>query len=362
MDDKSMEFFSIKGSWLKINNPEVINLIGLPKDLNEIKKLKITGRELNSDVPVPMNFRSFKGLPDKLPMLESIYVYDSVIQTLETLSAEIPRLKYIWFSWCHFHNLKGIPKTRNYVSFGGCKIDSFEGLDINNLNILDKSAQHAFLYKTSFSSLHSIDHTTLWSVLIEYFSRFGNFYAPANLTPKGIDLLNACVNREVNNANNPLVFVRRELPHIYPPDFEGRGISIDSEIKRNGINFLINVLNENGIEYSGFQNWEDAKSSGEGMEDWIYALSLEERLFIPEKIDRLLEFYKKSPAELALEYRSNPKSLSKVKIERLIHEGDPYILKILEDDEYSTLSPDDPIITQISKKFIVKTKNGKILL
>lgn len=261
-----------------------------------------------------------------------------------------------------FYNLKGIQKTKEYISINDCTIDSFEGLDVNNLNILDKSKQFAFLFRTTFSSLHGINRTTLQSILIEYFSRFGNLFTPANLTPKGIELLNDCVNQEVNNANNPLEFVRRNLHRVYPEEYFQR-VVLNEDIKRNGVNYFVNILNENGIEYSGFQIWNDDKDpNGVGMELWVYALNLEEKLFNPEKIDRLLEFYKKSPTELALEYRSNPKSLSKVKIDRLIHEGDPYILKILEDDKYSTLPPDDPIIGQISQKFIVRTKNGKILL
>ena len=261
-----------------------------------------------------------------------------------------------------FHNLKGIQKTNTHISLGNCTIDSFEGLDINNLNILDKSTPHAFFFNTSFSSLHSINRITLQSILIEYFSRFGNLYTLAKLTPKGMNLLNDCVNPEVNNAYNPLIFVRENLHRVYPEEYF-QSVSLNEDIKRHGVNYFVNILNENGIEYSGYQIWNDDKDpNGVGMELWVYALNLEEKLFIPEKIDRLLEFYKKSPTELALEYRSNPKSLSKDQIERLIHEGDPYILKILEDDKYSTLLPDDPVIAQISKKFIIRTKNGKILL
>ena len=98
------------------------------------------------------------------------------------------------------------------------------------------------------------------------------------------------------------------------------------------------------------------------MEFWVYARDLEEQLFIPEKIDHLLKFYEKNPVELALQYRLNPKSISKDQIERLIHEGDRQTLQILEDDEFSTLQKDDAVIAQISRKFAVRTKSGKILL
>jgi len=261
-----------------------------------------------------------------------------------------------------FRDLKGIQKTNMDISFGNCNIDSFEGLDINNLNILDKSTQHAFFFNTSFSSLHGINRITLQSILIEFFSRFGNLYALAKLTSKGMNLLNDCVNPEVNNANNPLEFVRENLHRVYPEEFCQR-VVLNEDMKRKGVNYFVYILNENGIEYPGYHIWNDDKDpKGVGMELWVYALNLEEKLFIPEKIDKLLKFYEQNPAELALEYRSNPKSLTKDQIERLIHEADLNTAKILEDDKYSNLPPNDPVIDQISQKFTIRTKNGIILL
>ena len=72
--------------------------------------------------------------------------------------------------------------------------------------------------------------------------------------------------------------------------------------------------------------------------------------------------FKKSPTELALQYRMDPKSLPKDQIERLIHEADHESLKILEDDKYSNLLPDDPVIEQISLKFTIDIGKGEILL
>ncbi len=357
MDEKSMGFYSIEYiNRLIIRDPNITNLEGLPNALPKIVHLRITGRRLNSDISVPMNFRSFKGLPDKLPMLEEIEIYDCNIMNLETLTAKMPLLNQIIFYSCHIHNFKGIPKIG--IGFINSTIDSFEGFEEENIN--SHSESRIFLTKTFFSSLHGISHIRPQSILINYFSRFGYLYAIANLTPKGIELLNDCVNPEVNNAYNPLEFVRRNLHRVYPEEYFQR-ISLDDDIKRNGVDYFVNILNENGIEYSGYQIWDDAKSQ-EGMVDWVYALSLEESLFIPEKIDCLLEFYKKSPTELALQYRTNPKSLPKDQIERLIHEADPDTLKILEDDEHSNLSSNDPVVDKISRKFAVRTKNGKILL
>ena len=85
--EKYLTLYSLGGSRLHIQNPDAINLVGLPDDLSNIKHLDIRGRELNGTIPVPMNFSSFKGLPDKLPHLESINVYDSILPSFESLTA-----------------------------------------------------------------------------------------------------------------------------------------------------------------------------------------------------------------------------------------------------------------------------------
>jgi len=183
-----------------------------------------------------------------------------------------------------------------------------------------------------------------------------------------LELLNKCINREVYTANSPLEYVRAHLARIAPSGyFERENRTIDSEIKHNydklDIDGFIGVLNERGFNYHSSREWNDSKDPyGVGMEYWVYCNNLEEELFIPEKIDRLLAFYEKNPTELALQYRSESKSLPKDQIDRLIHEADHQTLQILEDDECSTLQKNDAVITQISQKFTIATENGKVFL
>ena len=158
--------------------------------------------------------------------------------------------------------------------------------------------------------------------------------------------------------------MRTNLPYIFPDGyFEEQGRSIDSEIKRQGIDSYIVILNERGFDYHSNREWDDNKDPyGEGAELWVYCNNLEEHLFIPEKIDELLKFYEKSPTELALHYRSNQKSLSKDQIDRLIHEADHQTLQILDEGEFTTLQKDDAVISQISQRFAINTENGKVYL
>jgi len=105
--------------------------MGLPKELPEIKNLEISGREVNSQILVPMNFRSFKGLPEIIPQLESIDIFDSSIQNFESLTAKMPSLKDLWIYDCHIHNFKGFPQNPKKIVLHNCKIDSFEVIPIH---------------------------------------------------------------------------------------------------------------------------------------------------------------------------------------------------------------------------------------
>ena len=316
------------GQCLTIKNKKISNLTCLPEKLPELFQLTISGRISNRTLQIPMNFTSFKGLPKKLPLLKYIQVYDSSLPNLESLTAEMPRLKSIMFYNCHLHNFKGIPEKIQSFGLHDCTVDSFEGLEADYHDILNPKFNRLFLNNTTFSSLHGISRTTLYSILIEYFSKFGNFYTPTNFTPKGMELLNECINREIYDTYNPLEFVRRNLHHIAPSG-EFERFSIDSYIEEQGVDFFINILDDHRIEYPS-QNWnEDKSAGGYDMEDWVYALNLEEQLFLPDKIDHLLKFYEKSATELALQYRSDPKSLPKEQIQRLIHEADYQISSAL---------------------------------
>jgi len=181
-------------------------------------------------------------------------------------------------------------------------------------------------------------------------------------------LLHDSINREVYTAHSPLEYLRAHLARIAPSGyFEEPGRTIDSEIKHNidslDIDSFIGVLNERVFNYHSDREWNNEKDPyGLCMELWVYARDLEEDLFIPEKIDELLKFYEKNPAELALQYRSNPKSLCEDQIGRLIHEANHKSLQILEDDEFSTLQKDDVVIAQISHKFAINTENGRVFL
>ena len=79
---------------------------------------------------------------------------------------------------------------------------------------------------------------------------------------------------------------------------------------------------------------------------------------IAENLDRLYEYYKKTPEQIAQDYIDDPKSLPAEEIERLVHEVDPELRKMLE----NSLPPSDAVIKQIPAKFAFQTQNGLKIL
>ena len=83
------------------------------------------------------------------------------------------------------------------------------------------------------------------------------------------------------------------------------------------------------------------------------------QLLITYSYDELREYYRKSPKQLAQEYISDPNSLTKDEIERLIHEAGKKEEELIE----SKLSIGDPILRKIIERDSHRLSNGsKILL
>ncbi|MHA1719208.1 MAG: hypothetical protein ACTSWX_16240 [Promethearchaeota archaeon] len=76
--------------------------------------------------------------------------------------------------------------------------------------------------------------------------------------------------------------------------------------------------------------------------------------FYPEKFDELFKYFEKTPRELIAMYLENPDNLNKDMKERLVHEADIRIMRMLE----SSLDLSDPLLAKISEKFSKSNKDG----
>ena len=77
-------------------------------------------------------------------------------------------------------------------------------------------------------------------------------------------------------------------------------------------------------------------------------------LYEEGKDEELLEYYRRSPKQLALDYISDPNSLTKDELERLIYEIDKKDEKILE----NSLPVDDPVLNKILERDSLELSNG----
>ncbi len=276
------------------------------------------------------HLHSFKDLPEILPILKKININNSIITNFEDLKAEMPKLEHINLSDCYIHNFHGIPSV--YLSAHNTTINSFEGLDLP-IPPANKEAQ-IFFENCIIRSLGGISRLSLQSTLIIYFLRDDD--GPAdntiNLTEKGRQLVYDTINQEIYSTYNPL--------NLYKWVDNVHGMVWHQETTNN----------------LPHREWD---SDYEFYKDnWIYGFHLENELFIPEKLNQLHEYYKKTTLQLAREYIADIESLPLNQIERLVHEADYNIRNILENN----LPSKNPVITEISSKFHFKTQNGLKIL
>ena len=93
--------------------------------------------------------------------------------------------------------------------------------------------------------------------------------------------------------------------------------------------------------------------------DTRYLTSKGERLYNENKWEELIEYYKKEPNQLALDYTADQKSLTEDELERLIHEAGKNEEILIE----NKLSLEDPVLRKIIERKSRKLTNGsKIFL
>jgi hypothetical protein len=291
---------NLEGFPANVPNLQFID-IGMTKDQDGFKKY------------IELNLESIKGLPRIIPRLKKITFVNGNLRNLEYFPSNSPDLDHIVFEKSNIFSFVGfdsLPCTPD-ISLYSCFIFSFEGISFTK-------STHFALWNSTIFGLSYLPKKIFKYLLIKFYSGIGNFKNSLRLTPKGQRLFKNCVNWEVYEQ-----YVPREV---------------------NG-----SFSNWYHLRPAGFDN-----SIAEDPEEWIFGYHLENSLFYEKEIDTLYNFYKKTSLELAYQYRDNTESLSNDEIERLIHESDYRILRIME----PFLSPKDPVISKIISNKIFNLNNG----
>jgi hypothetical protein len=232
------------------------------------------------------------------------------------------KLEVVSFSDCYIHNFIGIPSDIN-LFFHNTSINSFEGIEI----LIPHNAEETriFLDHCTIHSFSGVSGSTLQIILTEILSKHYEFYDKENI--ERLRSLEQLVELGIENRNkfNPSIL----------------------NIPQTAVKLIRQSINP---EYEDLD--EDERDSRN------YFNNIRERFFIPKNFDQLHEYYRKTTQQLAQEYITDRKSLPSEQIERLVHEIDPEIRKMIENN----LPSSDPIIAQMSTKFTFETENGLKIL
>jgi len=325
---------------IKVSNDPTLRK--LPPQLPHLRKIEIY--DLNKPVEkknpniTPYHIHSFVELPKTLPNLSEFIIDNSNVNNFEDLTTEMPNLQEFRIRQCYIGNFIGITIKNQVFYIYDSTIDSFEGF---NLPVPKKKGRlHLYLENCTIRSLGGVSRSTIQAIAIAILSMdYGKPSHPKfpekiklNLTPTGQNLLFESVNPEIDQNYNP-------KHNIGWP---------------TNVNFYFDHRHE---WHCTDEDNDPVELANAGKNEWIYGFGLTDRLFISEKLDKLYEYYRKTTLQLAQEYIADPKSLLVAQIERLIHEADYNIMKLLENN----LSLNNFVLNKITEKFSFKTQKGLIL-
>ncbi|MHA1888044.1 MAG: hypothetical protein ACTSX0_08450, partial [Promethearchaeota archaeon] len=364
---------------------------------------------------------SFKNLPEKLPNLKKIDFHNSIIHNFQDLTADMPKLKSFYFDKCHIRNFRGIPKNtvisiqRSTIdSFSGIKLpipnsenDSMIGLDtsiIRSLSETSKTTLQAILYeifthnriyyyknkyykfdptqkrlielkkieynpdKNAYYDLHAnqnvysifdFDKMKLVKILQPQHPKISQFQTQI-LQPKQLmkKLEKISIENHITNYFKPIFL--NIPPHAMELIEATLNPNPDPDIINDNIIREI-ITTEHEMEFEDLEDYCREYGVRYNPDIWFeeeHSMIFPPDFIIAENLDRLYEYYKKSPEQLAAEYIADSKSLPAEEIERLIHETDPTLRKLLE----NSLPHSDSIIKDIAAKFAFQTQNGLKIL
>ncbi|MBA7528016.1 hypothetical protein ES705_20199 [subsurface metagenome] len=362
-----------------------------PKKIFHVRKLYIRsmGYPKKQDPNAHYHLHSLKDFPAKLPSLQNIHFSKSIIPNLEDLTAQMPKLLNISFSGCTIHNLRGIPSNIDLV-FNDSTINSFEGLELPIPH--NEKEEKISLTRCIIRSLAGVSKPTLHAILIQFpkyrFPAKNYVYYYKNKYYEFDNEVNRIkqIKEIVYNKNQPpltpnmppdslmktlnKISINKGIHNYFEPIFlnipktamelieQTKNPNPDNEITLD--NQMRSVLNDfPEIDQNDLEECQNACEHF-GVRFSINVFSEDEKIiihsrdcFIPENLERLYQYYRKTARQLAQKYITAPEKLLADQIDRLIHEVDPELRKILENN----LPPSDPVISQISAKFTFESVN-----
>ena len=295
-------FENLKELYLNNNLLELESLSYLSKRVSYIEVLNISNNDITS---FPESFGNFQNL-------KNLFINHNQLASLPSSINKLSVLEYLNIS----HNkLSSLPETLSFIPF------TLQELNISHNRLISLPESLGKFTNLKFMNL---THNKLTS-LPDSFKNYKIDDPPLDLAYNPIRSLS-------NIDKRHLAFFLERFPEC-----------ID---KNNLPEKIVNFFESFSSDYRNRQ-WIPENNIPENWEDYYQ-----------QKLNNLIEYYKKSPQTLALQYSNNQNSLTEEEKERLAYEGGWKEREILE----LKVPPNDPILAKITKRLTIEFPNGfKIL-
>ena len=335
-DYPDIKLDNLQGMPLKMPNLQVFNinffnhfrknlksLIGLPKELPKLKDLSISSTLMQNLLGFPAQLpslehlsikftplESLQYLPKSLPRLENISIHNTNIENLEFFPSDVPVLKKINITRNKLVSLKGMPP----------EFPKLEEINLSN------------------NQITSLEH--LPDTKNKFFKTKDKYGIERNYREKSIAFL---------MKDNPI----RTFAGIKFPNFFNIMIESPEYVNKTF------QLCPTGLKL--FKDYQKKKNQVEAME---YNINKNEHEFDQGKREKsirraaIVEFYRKTPMELAQQYIESPDFLSEDELERLGWEGGYQERQLLE----SSLPADHQLLIEISQRLTHELPSGLSIL
>jgi len=317
-----------------INNlPELRSLEGLPPELPKLSRISLY------DLP---NLHSFKGLPQNLPHFSHIKIQDVNLHTFKHLPEKVSPYHFGFSIFNYLHPIKepflfDLPIKTPFSGFyiQDCIIKDFSFISHYSIDDLKKS-EFGFercIFR-SFEGFPILPENANLKDLFDRYDKDFKIYEPFLSIGMG------CKIRSFSGLSFP--FLQYIFPYLISPNF--------FDFAPHGKKLLGDVI-----------DWEYLKLENELSPQNPVLQQISQNIYLEtsnwlhlEYLPQLYNYFKIPLLNLTHQYISNPTSLPPDQIERLVHEADHNIRKILE----NSLPPKNSVILRISQKFSFNARNN----
>lgn len=366
----------------EIWNLKLKSLKGMPQNLTHLKDLQITN----------INLKNLSGIPKNLPNLEALSIGRLKLKDLSEIPRNLLKLEKLSIGATISNNLTGMPQnlpTLKELSTGGESLESLKGIPnsfpkLEKLKIFKSSIQNLEYFPTNTPNLKeiSLNHNKLISLkglpshipVLKRLDISNNQLTSLEDLPYQFDDIQRQFGTKkrtplIDYHNNPIRTFAGIKYHKIPENMYQFNFSSNFQLCPSFLNLIkkyLEITAEYSIRESKYLE-QDEFDSG-----LITALSHDYddvemptaedfkryRREIPALKATIIEYYRKTPMELAQQYVETPEALTKNELERLGWEGGYKERQLLE----SNFSPDNPILKEISNRITHQLSSGFSIL